>query len=375
MSISACMIVRDESKVLARCLNSIKDWVDEIIVVDTGSKDNTIEIAESFGAVVFEQPWQDDFSLHRNYSISKATKDWIFVIDADEEVLAEDGLAMKKMLADGIENDVIAVDVLSLYGEEKVARSILPMLRFFRASIQPRYKGAVHNAPVINGNVPVYRIPFRILHYGYDLDKETMEKKYLRVVTMCQKAAEERPEDPLMWLNYCRALKVRDGKFDESQIGEMEKAAFTGIELSGGVNDEANVYIQLLTFMSLVQNVKKNYVGAAHFADMALKCKPDYLDALYLGGFAYTHGVDIRVGESMLRQYLVEQEKYDFSDKLDSLVMEYANYRALIYRELASIEDWKDRQRRNVPNRVGEENANPIRSETNEVGEPILQGR
>ncbi len=76
-TLSLCMIARNESEHIGRCLQSAKDFVDEIIVVDTGSTDDTREIARSFGATVIEAEWQDDFSLARNLSLEQATGDWI----------------------------------------------------------------------------------------------------------------------------------------------------------------------------------------------------------------------------------------------------------------------------------------------------------
>jgi len=85
-SISLCMIVKNEERTLARCLGSVRALVDEIIVVDTGSTDNTIGIAEAFGAQVVRASWESDFSKARNISLSRATKEWILVLDADEEI-------------------------------------------------------------------------------------------------------------------------------------------------------------------------------------------------------------------------------------------------------------------------------------------------
>ena len=82
--ISLCMIVKDEEQHLENCLNSIKELADEIIIVDTGSKDKTKEIAGKFTNKVYDFKWNDDFSEARNFSLSKATKDWILVLDADE---------------------------------------------------------------------------------------------------------------------------------------------------------------------------------------------------------------------------------------------------------------------------------------------------
>jgi GT2 family glycosyltransferase/SAM-dependent methyltransferase/Tfp pilus assembly protein PilF len=89
-TLSLCMIVKNEEKNLARCLKSVRDVVDEMIVVDTGSTDKTMDIARSFGARIFEFPWTGDFSAARNVSLEKATGDWIFVLDADEVISARD---------------------------------------------------------------------------------------------------------------------------------------------------------------------------------------------------------------------------------------------------------------------------------------------
>ena len=87
MKLSVCMIVRDEEKYLKQCLDSINSIADEIIIIDTGSKDNSIQIAESFPKVkLYHHPWEDNFSLHRNQSISYATGDWLLFIDADEKL-------------------------------------------------------------------------------------------------------------------------------------------------------------------------------------------------------------------------------------------------------------------------------------------------
>ena len=84
VTISLCMIVRNEEAVLARCLDSVSDLVDEIIIVDTGSTDATREIASRYTNRIFDFSWQDDFSKARNFAFSKATKDYIYSADADE---------------------------------------------------------------------------------------------------------------------------------------------------------------------------------------------------------------------------------------------------------------------------------------------------
>lgn len=83
-TISLCMIVKNESAVLARCLDSIADLMDEIIIVDTGSTDNTKEIAAQYTSRIYDFKWTSDFSAARNFSFSKATMEYIYTADADE---------------------------------------------------------------------------------------------------------------------------------------------------------------------------------------------------------------------------------------------------------------------------------------------------
>src|SRR4030095_3640898 len=105
-TISLCMIVRNEERFISQCLKSVRGFVDQIIVVDTGSTDTTRELARQFGAEVFDHPWSGDFSEARNYSISRATGNWILIIDADEAVAERDARLLHDLVreckADGL---------------------------------------------------------------------------------------------------------------------------------------------------------------------------------------------------------------------------------------------------------------------------------
>ena len=84
ITISLCMIVKNEEKILDRCLSGLADLMDEIIVVDTGSTDRTKEIAAKYTDKIYDFKWINDFSAARNYAFSKATRDYIYSADADE---------------------------------------------------------------------------------------------------------------------------------------------------------------------------------------------------------------------------------------------------------------------------------------------------
>ena len=141
-TISACMIVKNEEKLLPTCLKSIRDYVDEIVIVDTGSTDRTISIARSFGARVYEHPWEKHFSKHRNQSMEYANGDWLFIIDADEELIQLEKTSIHKELDvdDSIDSIMIRVECASPSG---VIQS--NSIRFVRNQKNIRYKGRIHN--------------------------------------------------------------------------------------------------------------------------------------------------------------------------------------------------------------------------------------
>ena len=161
-TISLCMIVKNEQPNLVRCLSSIKNVVDEIIVVDTGSEDRTKEIASIFGAKVFDAPWNDDFAEARNTALSKATGDWIFVLDADETLSPRDHGRLREFMrkvpggADGYDlttrNYVLEANTSGWtandgsYADEEAGTGWYPnrKVRLFRNDPRIRFSGAVH---------------------------------------------------------------------------------------------------------------------------------------------------------------------------------------------------------------------------------------
>lgn len=192
--ISACLMVKNEEEMLPRCLASIKDHVDEIVIVDTGSTDRTVEIAERFGARVFHHPWEDNFSLHRNQSISYARGKWIFIIDADEEYLpsAQRSLKDELALADQEGCDALVMRVENSYSGG-VDRVVADSIRIFLDRETIRYDGIVHNN--LEGVTHAGLSLGRIIHYGYDKGQETALKKFERTATLLKKQINDNPHN------------------------------------------------------------------------------------------------------------------------------------------------------------------------------------
>lgn len=153
VTISLCMIVKNEEDVIARCLDSVKDIVDEIIIVDTGSTDNTKEIVKGYTDKVFDFEWIDDFSAARNYSFSKATKDFILWLDADDVILEKDREKFKQ-LKQNLDNKVDAVMMKYNVGFDKNGNVTLS---YFRERLSKRINNyqwmePVHEYLKVNGN-------------------------------------------------------------------------------------------------------------------------------------------------------------------------------------------------------------------------------
>lgn len=154
ITISLCMIVRNEEQVLKRCLESIVNLVDEIIIVDTGSTDNSLEIASSYTSKVYPFTWIDDFSAARNYSFSKATMDYCMWLDADdvlEELQREKFLNVKKTLKKS--TDIVMMKYNTAFDENDNPTFSYYRERLLKNNKHYVWKGAVHEAIVPVGNV------------------------------------------------------------------------------------------------------------------------------------------------------------------------------------------------------------------------------
>lgn len=164
MKISLCMIVKNEEKILRQCLQSLKEIVDEMIIVDTGSTDRTKEIAREFTENVFDYNWNMDFAAARNFAFSKATGDYIYSADADETLDEENQVkfkALKKVLLPEIEIvQMIYVTEQLNHPTENYARDYRPKL--FKRLRQFTWIDPIHET--VSVNPIVYDSDIEIIH-------------------------------------------------------------------------------------------------------------------------------------------------------------------------------------------------------------------
>jgi len=184
-TISLCMIVRDEEDRIGRCIESVRDVVDELVVVDTGSRDRTVEIAESYGARIVDYTWQADFGAARNAGIEVARSDWILVLDADELIAREDHGELSRMAT--ASEQVAYRFVTRNYGNDRQLAGWVPSapddmyargftgwhpsvkVRMFPNGLGIRFSGRVHE--LVNDSLERLGVPRRmsdvhVHHYG-----------------------------------------------------------------------------------------------------------------------------------------------------------------------------------------------------------------
>ena len=188
ITISLCMIVKNEEKVLARCLDTVADLVDEVIIVDTGSTDRTREIASLYTDKIYEFTWIDDFSAARNFAFSKATMEYIYSADADE-VLDKENRQRFRVLKENLLPEIELVQMK--YGNQLQFGTVYNFDEEFRPKLFKRHRdfvweGAVHETvrltPVIyDSDVVITHMPEKN-HSGRDLEvfrRQIMKGVYL----------------------------------------------------------------------------------------------------------------------------------------------------------------------------------------------------
>jgi len=310
--ISLCMIVKDEEKNLRRCLNSIKSEVDEIVIVDTGSSDNTRQIAKEFTNKVYDFQWSNDFSKARNFSLSKASMQWILFIDADEFLSKNDSGKIRALLnSNEIRKDcpdAFTFDIRTYtnetgvagwtsskgdsYPESQIAEGFwtASAVRLFRNKKGYFFEGRIHESPRIpieNAGGKISDSGIIIHHLGALNEKEHFKSKkenYIGLLKqrLAEKDFSKRPEHLI-----CRELAselIQSSRHKEA-LSYLKRAA----EISQSPMDLMNLGATYL-FLKDLDNAEK----ALFKANISKPNQPDIcinLGIVYLRKKQYSKAV------------------------------------------------------------------------------------
>lgn len=236
--LSLCMIVRNESAHLDTCLDNIKNIVDEIIIVDTGSDDDTKDIALHHNAHVLDLEWTDDFSKARNHALCQATGDWILVLDADETISLSDHHHLAKLL-DNRDADAYSLTQRT-YGSKlrhasyvyrgtdsyKESRSYTGwiasnLVRLFRNKPNYRFRYRIHEViepSIVSSGGSICHCKIPIHHYNYERDEKQIEAKLMRYIKLGLLQIEDTPSDPKPYLEVSQVYLQFDRYPDAERI-------------------------------------------------------------------------------------------------------------------------------------------------------------
>lgn len=173
--LSLCLIVKNEEKNIERCIKSVENIVDEIVILDTGSTDNTLEIAKKYNTRIFHSEWKNDFALARNEAISHATGDWILILDADEELIEGSNDSIRIFMIP-TEDPICYTIRIKNYNERKELQHSNFMTRFFKNHPTLRFKGKIHESIYTENRVMIADDNLYILHHGYKDASKNVEK-------------------------------------------------------------------------------------------------------------------------------------------------------------------------------------------------------
>lgn len=230
--LSLCMIVMNEERSILRCLESVKEIVEEMVIVDTGSSDRTIELIEWFKS---ENPkikvkllhfdWVDDFAKARNFALDHATKDFIFVLDADEYILKKDvpvyqnlikRLKKNKLLVHIVNFELVDHDVNQDINETRLYKRDKPIkiLRLFSNRSKIRYSRRLHESikgsMVHFSNIQGIDSDIKIYHDGYDSNLENFWERRKRNLRILGEMIEENNKDDLSFYYFAREYTLFD---------------------------------------------------------------------------------------------------------------------------------------------------------------------
>ena len=226
-TISLCTIVKNEEEMLPKCLESVKDFVDEIVIVDTGSTDNTVEIAKSFGARVLHFEWINDFSAARNFALDQCTTDYALVLDADEILYTED-LTKEDFLynIEQLNNNIGLVPLHQAMSVHSVLREIVdgkarmgtPVLlpRIVPVDTEVRYVGIIHESPQsLNKQHALIITSLQVIHLGADPQWRESRNKSERNLELLMAAMDE-SDDITQYYSYLASELGSAGRRQEA---------------------------------------------------------------------------------------------------------------------------------------------------------------
>ena len=337
LRLSLCMIVRDNEATIGPALESIFRWVDEIVVVDTGSRDKTLEICRQYGARVYEFPWCDDFSAARNESLKYARGEWIFWMDSDDTISPECGKRLRELAErrhpDNALGFVMQVHCPRSGEDDEVEVTIVDHVKLVRNRPDLRFEGRIHEQilpSIRRAEGEVFWTDIHVRHSGADHSPAGWQRKLERDLRILHLELQASPRHPFVLFNL--GMTYADTKRYPEAIGYLEKC----LEVSDPDESHVRKAFALLT-SSLFQ--AQRHADAWQSCQRGLSRFSDDKELLFRSAMLHHHFGRLRDAETAYLQVI-----NDRTDRhLTSIDRNLAGYKArhnlaLVYDDMRRLD-------------------------------------
>lgn len=299
-TLSVCMIVKNEENNIEKCLKSIQNIADEIIIVDTGSSDNTVDICEKYNAKVIHHQWNNDFSEARNKSLEHASMGWVLFLDADEEIPYEESLEIKKAVNNAGDIKGFYLRLVNIIDNVDIGDAIV--FRLFKNDPEHRFSGKMHEQIIHSvqtkyGVNSVISTSIRILHYGYDPSLANIEKKADRNISLLLSYDDK---DKTGYYYYSLGNEY-------TRLGKEQDAMncfLTAIDKTNLANDMPIYYPYLMTSILKLCFANKKYKQALDYIQKFKKQCKDFKDIYFFECLANIECSKLFEAKNALESYI-----------------------------------------------------------------------
>lgn len=327
--LSVCLIIKNEEKNIGRCLNSVKDIADEIIVVDTGSTDNSIEIAKSYTSKVYNYTWNEDFSAARNESIKYATKEYILILDADEELHSEDATTLIKLIKENPDKEGFYFNLINIINKKETGKSVV--FRLFKNNEAYRFEGKIHEQIIgsilkDNSSNALLKTYVRINHYGYDYTKTNLLKKFERNIAILNSYDNFKKDGYYYYSlgNEYARIKNYDIALENYKKALEYKYYGLNIYYPYLVMNICKILMEKKEYIQCIDYIKLNLINMKNFKDLYFYL---YLSYIAINKFTFAKDALLKYINCTNENYEYPSNNFDSNMDINSLLQQSDSYK------------------------------------------------
>ncbi|MFG6495432.1 glycosyltransferase [Fictibacillus sp. UD] len=334
MLISLCLITKNEEATIERCIESIKEIVDETVVIDTGSNDSTIEIVKNIGVKTYSFEWMDDFSAARNYAISKTNGDWIIFLDGDEYIDKNQASLIKTYIQEANNKgmNTLLTGLININASSGNFQSSTKTIRIFKNEKSIKYRGKIHET-LYSSKGPLKYLDvadsISIFHTGYTPEVIKSKNKSERNLKILFQELGSDPKNGDLNFYIAESLMI-DRQYDKA-ILHLEKA----IQLKNGIINGL-LYRCFSNILTCMYEQKRDITHFYEVYNRAIKLDEDYPDFYFFLGLRELELKEYSKAMKLFYKCLDKINLYNYNFESRVLTEVFNIYRTIINLQIAN---------------------------------------